>query len=130
LDNLVHHTQARRDADGDGKAELKTPFLTGLNSPFGMVLIGEKLYVANTDGLVVFPYKKGDTKITAKGKELTKFNAMAPNNHWTRNLAASPDGVTDEFEKVNMTCAPNRISPGTEDGGDVRTRLKKHFVSS
>jgi hypothetical protein len=45
-------------------------------------------------------------------------------------LAASPDGVTDEFEKVNMTCAPNRISPGTEDGGDVRTRLKKHFVSS
>jgi len=81
-----------RDVDGDGKAELKTPFLTGLNSPFGMVLIGEKLYVANTDGLVVFPYKTGDTKITAKGKELTKFNAKAPNNHWTRNLAASPDG--------------------------------------
>jgi glucose/arabinose dehydrogenase len=81
-----------RDADGDGKAELKTPFLTGLNSPFGMVLIGEKLYVANTDGLMVFPYKPGDTKITVKGKELTKFNAVAPNNHWTRNLAASPDG--------------------------------------
>lgn len=81
-----------RDANGDGQAELKTPFLTGLNSPFGMVLIGEKLYVANTNGLLVFPYKTGDTKITAKGKELTKFNARAPNNHWTRNLAASPDG--------------------------------------
>ena len=81
-----------RDANGDGKAELKTQFLTGLNSPFGMVLIGEKLYVANTNGLLVFPYKTGDTKITAKGKELTKFNARAPNNHWTRNLAASPDG--------------------------------------
>ncbi len=81
-----------RDANGDGKAELKTAFLTGLNSPFGMVLIGEKLYVANTNGLLVFPYKTGDTKITAKGKELTKFNARAPNNHWTRNLAASPDG--------------------------------------
>ena len=81
-----------RDANGDGQAELKTPFLTGLNSPFGMVLIGEKLYVANTNGLMVFPYKTGDTKITAKGKELTKFNARAPNNHWTRNLAASPDG--------------------------------------
>ncbi|MFM9898139.1 PQQ-dependent sugar dehydrogenase [Sphingorhabdus sp.] len=81
-----------RDANGDGKAELKTPLLTGLNSPFGMVLIGEKLYVANTNGLLVFPYKTGDTKITAKGKELTKFNARAPNNHWTRNLAASPDG--------------------------------------
>ena len=81
-----------RDANGDGQAELITPFLTGLNSPFGMVLIGEKLYVANTNGLLVFPYKTGDTKITAKGKELTKFNARAPNNHWTRNLAASPDG--------------------------------------
>lgn len=81
-----------RDANADGQAELKTPFLTGLNSPFGMVLIGEKLYVANTNGLLVFPYKTGDTKITAKGKELTKFNARAPNNHWTRNLAASPDG--------------------------------------
>ena len=81
-----------RDADGDGKAELKTPFLTGLNSPFGMVLIGDTLYVANTDGLMAFPYKTGDTKITAKGKELTKFNAKAPNNHWTRNFAASPDG--------------------------------------
>jgi glucose/arabinose dehydrogenase len=81
-----------RDANGDGQAELKTPFLTGLNSPFGMVLIGEKLYVANTNGLLVFPYKTGDTKITAKGKELTKFNARAPNNHWTRNLAASSDG--------------------------------------
>jgi glucose/arabinose dehydrogenase len=81
-----------RDADGDGKAELKTPFLTGLNSPFGMVLIGDTLYVANTDGLMAFPYKTGDTKITAKGKELTKLNAKAPNNHWTRNLAASPDG--------------------------------------
>ena len=81
-----------RDANGDGQAELKTPLLTGLNSPFGMVLIGEKLYVANTNGLLVFPYKTGDTKITAKGKELTKFNARAPNNHWTRNLAASPDG--------------------------------------
>jgi len=81
-----------RDANGDGQAELKTPFLSGLISPFRMVLIGEKLYVANTNGLLVFPYKTGDTKITAKGKELTKFNARAPNNHWTRNLAASPDG--------------------------------------
>jgi glucose/arabinose dehydrogenase len=57
-----------------------------------MVLIRDTLYVANTDGLMAFPYKTGDTKITAKGKELTKFNAQAPNNHWTRNLAASPDG--------------------------------------
>jgi glucose/arabinose dehydrogenase len=81
-----------RDADGDGKAELKTAFITGLNSPFGMALVGDTLYVANTDALLAFPYKAGDTKIDAKGKELTKLNAMAPNNHWTRNLTASPDG--------------------------------------
>jgi glucose/arabinose dehydrogenase len=81
-----------RDADGDGKAEIKTPFITGLNSPFGMVLIGDTLYVANTNGLLAFPYKTGETRIAAKGKELTKFNAKAPNNHWTRNLVASPDG--------------------------------------
>ena len=81
-----------RDADGDGKAELKTPFITGLNSPFGMVLVGDRLFVANTDALVVFPYKAGDTKIAGEGKMLTRFNAKAPNNHWTRNLAASPDG--------------------------------------
>ena len=81
-----------RDANGDGKAELKTPFITGLNSPFGMVLIGDTLYVANTNGLLAFPYEGGDTKIAVKGKELTKFNALAPNNHWSRNLAASPDG--------------------------------------
>lgn len=81
-----------RDADGDGKAELKTPFITGLNSPFGMTLVGDTLYVANTDALLAFPYRPGDTKIAVKGKELTRLNAVAPNNHWTRNLAASPDG--------------------------------------
>jgi glucose/arabinose dehydrogenase len=81
-----------RDADGDGKAELKTPYITGLNSPFGMVLVGDILYVANTDAVLAFPYKEGATSIAAKGREVTKLNAMAPNNHWTRNLAASPDG--------------------------------------
>ena len=81
-----------RDADGDGKAELKTPFITGLKSPFGMVLVKDRLFVANTDALYSFPYQEGDTKITAEGKMLTRLNARAPNNHWTRNLAASPDG--------------------------------------
>ncbi len=81
-----------RDADGDGKAEVKAPFITGLNSPFGMVLVGDRLFVANTDALYSFPYKEGDTMIAGKGKMLTRLNAKAPNNHWTRNLAASPDG--------------------------------------
>ena len=81
-----------RDADRDGKAELKMPFLTGLNSPFGMALVGETLYVANTDAVLAFPYKEGDTKIIDEGRKVTDLNANTPNNHWTRNLAASPDG--------------------------------------
>lgn len=81
-----------RDGDGDGKAELRTAFLEGLNSPFGMALIGNTLYVANTDAVLAFPYKTGDTKIAAEGKKILELNAKAPNNHWTRNLAASPDG--------------------------------------
>ncbi len=81
-----------RDADGDGKPELKTPFITGLNSPFGMALVGDTLYVANTDAVLAFAYKEGDTKIADSGKKVTDLNGTTPNNHWTRNLAASPDG--------------------------------------
>jgi glucose/arabinose dehydrogenase len=81
-----------RDADGDGKAEVKTALLEGLNSPFGMALVGDTLYVANTDAVMAFPYKAGDTKITSKGEKIFALNALAPNNHWTRNIVASPDG--------------------------------------
>lgn len=81
-----------RDADGDGNPEMKTPFITGLNSPFGMALVGDTFYVANTDAVLAFPYAQGDTRITGKGRKITDLNGKAPNNHWTRNLAASPDG--------------------------------------
>jgi glucose/arabinose dehydrogenase len=83
-----------RDADGDGQAELKTPFITGLKSPFGMALIGDRLYIANTDAVVAVPYKTGDTRITEKPVNIYNLNAQAPNMHWTRNLKASPDGKT------------------------------------
>jgi glucose/arabinose dehydrogenase len=81
-----------RDGDGDGVPELRQKFLTGLNSPFGMALVGDTLYVANTDAVLAFPYKAGDTQIAAKGKQVFKLNAAAPNMHWTRNLVASADG--------------------------------------
>lgn len=81
-----------RDADGDGKAELKSALIEGLNSPFGMALVGDTLYVANTDAVLAFPYKEGDTKIAGKGEKIFELNAKAPNNHWTRNIVASPDG--------------------------------------
>src|SRR3954469_4112391 len=56
-----------RDADGDGVAETRSTFLDGLNSPFGMALVGETLYVANTDAVIRFPYKNGEQKITGQG---------------------------------------------------------------
>ncbi|KLT66539.1 sorbosone dehydrogenase family protein [Pedobacter sp. BMA] len=80
-----------RDADKDGKAETVTTFLNGLNQPFGLLIIGDKFYVANTDGLWVYPYKTGDTKITSTGKKILSLPAGGYNNHWTRNLIANSD---------------------------------------
>ncbi|HTN63071.1 MAG TPA: sorbosone dehydrogenase family protein [Devosia sp.] len=79
-----------RDADGDGVPETREVFLEGLNQPFGMVLIGETLYVGNTDSVVAFPYETGQTKITAAPRKLME---MKPAGHWTRNLHASSDGT-------------------------------------
>jgi len=81
-----------RDADGDGVAELREVFLQGLNSPFGMALVGSDLYVANTDAIVRFPYVQGQTRITAAGIKTTELPAGPRNHHWTKNLIASPDG--------------------------------------
>jgi len=81
-----------RDADGDGIAETKTTFLEGLNSPFGMALVGNDFYVANSDAIVKFPYHTGDLKITGAGVKLTDLPAGPLNHHWTKDLAASPDG--------------------------------------
>lgn len=81
-----------RDADGDGVAEVKTAFLEGLNSPFGMALIGHDFYVANTDAIVRFPYKDGETRITARGTKIVDLPAGPINHHWTKNIIASPDG--------------------------------------
>lgn len=81
-----------RDADGDGKAEIKKTFLQGLNSPFGMVLVDDKFYVANADAIVSFPYKTGDTEISAAGVKLTDLPGGPINHHWTKDLTASADG--------------------------------------
>jgi len=80
-----------RDADGDGVAETRSVFIEGLHSPFGMQLIGETLYVANTDAIVKFSYHSGDTEITAPGIEFADLPGTV-NHHWTKALLASPDG--------------------------------------
>lgn len=82
-----------RDGDGDGVAETREAFLTGLNSPFGMALVGNSLYVANTDGIVRFPYRSGDTQISAKGEPVADLPAGPINSHWVKNIIASPDGT-------------------------------------
>jgi glucose/arabinose dehydrogenase len=81
-----------RDADGDGLAETRSVFLEGLNSPFGMALVGQSLYVANTDAVVRFPYREGETRIISSGTKLVDLPAGPRNHHWTKNLIASPDG--------------------------------------
>lgn len=81
-----------RDTDGDGRADKRTVLLDGLNSPYGMALIGEELFVGNTDAVLAFPFTPGQEKITGKGRKIADLSASKPNNHWTRNLIASPDG--------------------------------------
>ncbi|MBJ7501255.1 MAG: sorbosone dehydrogenase family protein [Sphingopyxis sp.] len=81
-----------RDADGDGKAEVKTAYITGLNSPYGMALVGTTLYVANTDALLAFPYVAGETKMSGKPAKIVDLPAKGTNRHWTKSLAAAPNG--------------------------------------
>ena len=81
-----------RDADGDGKAEVKTAYISGLNSPYGMALVGDTLYVANTDALLAFPYVAGETKMSGKPVKVVDLPAKGTNRHWTKSLAAAPNG--------------------------------------
>ena len=82
-----------RDADGDGVAETRLPYIIrGLRSPFGMALVGSTLYVANADALVAFPYDPRASEITAPPRQITWLPAQR-NHHWTKSLAAGPDGM-------------------------------------
>lgn len=97
--NNLKHSADRitllRDSDGDGVPELRTSFLTkkeGLNQPFGMLVLGNWLYVANTDGILRFPYSPGQTKITVPGEKIAALPAGKINQHWTRNIIANKNG--------------------------------------
>lgn len=82
-----------RDADKDGKAEVNRPLLWGLNRPIGMLYIDGWLYVGNSDELVRFPYRLGDTTIQAPPRRVLELPAGGYNNHWTRNVVANPEGT-------------------------------------
>jgi glucose/arabinose dehydrogenase len=81
-----------RDADGDGVAELRSVFAENLNSPFGMALVGNELFVANTDALVKLPYREGDTKAAGSATRVAALPGGPLNHHWTKGLIASADG--------------------------------------
>ena len=119
-----------RDKDGDGLPEVRETFLEGLNLPFGMLVLNEWFYVANTDGLWRYPYRAGDLKITAKGEKLLDLPATRQNRHWTRNLIASKDGkkiyiaigsgsnaAENGFEPELLRACILEVNP---DGSDMR----------
>ncbi|OEZ85498.1 soluble aldose sugar dehydrogenase YliI precursor [Janthinobacterium sp. HH106] len=81
-----------RGVDANGVAQTRSVFLQGLNSPFGMALVGNELYIANADALMRFPYKEGQTAITAPGVKVMDLPGGPINHHWTKNVIASPDG--------------------------------------
>ena len=99
------------DTDRDGVADRRTALLTNLNSPFGMALVGDDLYVANTDALVRFPYREGDTSIGSSGAKVADLPGGPLNHHWTKNVIASPDG-----SKLYVTVGSN--SNVAENGMD------------
>ncbi|MDP3222540.1 MAG: sorbosone dehydrogenase family protein [Rubrivivax sp.] len=81
-----------RDTDGDGVAETRSVFVENLNSPFGMVLVGEELFIANTDALVKVRYQDGDTKVSGPVTRVAELPGGPLNHHWTKGLVASADG--------------------------------------
>ena len=82
-----------RDTDGDGKADQRFTFIRGLNSPFGMSLAGNALYVADTDAVLRFDYTPGQTEIGGPGFKVVDLPAGPINHHWTKNVLATPDGA-------------------------------------
>jgi glucose/arabinose dehydrogenase len=101
-----------RDTDGDGIADFRSVLLDGLNSPFGMALVENELYVANTDAVMRFPYTTGDTQIKVAGRKLLDLPAGPINHHWTKNIIASPDA-----SKLYVTVGSN--SNVAENGLEV-----------
>lgn len=82
-----------RDANNDGRPEVRTVFIDNLNAPYGLAFVDGYVYVANQDAVLRFVYQPGQTRITAPGQEVTKLPS-AINHHWTKAMTASADGQT------------------------------------
>jgi len=122
-----------RDADGDGVAEVKQVFMTNLMSPYGMVLVGNELFIANADALVKVPYTEGQTSVSANPTLVTQLPAGI-NHHWTKNVIANADG-----SKLYVTVGSNsnigENGLAAEEGRaaiwevDTKTGEKRMFAS-
>jgi glucose/arabinose dehydrogenase len=123
-----------RDSDGDGIAETRSVFLSNLTSPFGMTLVGDVLYVANSDAVLSFPYFRGETTITASPTSVASLPAGRINHHWTKNIIASSDG-SRLYVSVgsNSNVAENGIDKETERAAiwevDPKTGTHRVFAS-
>lgn len=96
LNNSADVIWVLRDKDNDGKPDFRVKFLTkenGLNQPFGMLVIGDWFYVANTDALLRFPYDRKENKVTGESVKLADLPAGKHNRHWTRNIIANADNT-------------------------------------
>ena len=82
-----------RDTDNDGEVDQRTIFAEGLNQNFGMLVLGDFFYIANTDGLYRYSYKEGQDKLEGEGEKIVELSASGYNNHWTRNIIANKEGT-------------------------------------
>jgi glucose/arabinose dehydrogenase len=123
-----------RDANGDGVAETRSVLLAGLNAPFGMALVGDVLYVANSDALVQVPYSPGETRISATPATVCQLPGGPLNHHWTKNVVASPDG-SRLYVSVGSNSNVAEHGIDKEDGRaaiweiDPRTRTHRVFAT-
>jgi glucose/arabinose dehydrogenase len=122
-----------RDTDHDGVAETRHDFITGLNSPFGMALVDGSLYVANADAIVRFPYKTGQTRITASAEKVVDLPSGI-NHHWTKNIIASKDG-SKLYATVGSNSNVGENGLEAEEGRaaiwevDLKAKTKRLFAS-
>lgn len=123
-----------RDVDGDGVAETRSIFLQDLRSPFGMALVGNDFYVANTDGIARFDYLPGQTRISTAGTPVVDLPGGPINHHWTKSLIASPDG-RKLYATVGSNSNVGENGMAVEEGRaaiwevDLSTRSKRLFAS-
>jgi glucose/arabinose dehydrogenase len=118
-----------RDTNDDGVADVRTALLTGLNSPFGMALVGDRLYIANHDAIVAYPFSPGQTKITAAPEKVIALPGGG--NHWTKNIVASEDGKslfiavgsTSNIAEGGMGAEKNRANILQLDLATKQTRI-------